>query len=50
MFYQLSYTPNRAKYNKLCKVCQVILLFKGGGGEEGVLSVSVRYAVAVSKS
>jgi hypothetical protein len=47
MFYHLPYIPNREKYNKLCSVCQVMLPFKGGSG---VLSVSVRYLVAGSKS
>ena len=47
MFYQLSNIPNREKYNKLCKVCQVILpLVKGVGS----LSASVRYLTTTSKA
>ena len=47
MLYQLSYIPNREKYNELCKVCQVILpLVKGTGS----LSASVRYLTAVSNA
>jgi len=47
MLYQLSYIPNREKYNKLFKVCQVTLpLVKGTGS----LSVSVRYLTAVSNA
>jgi len=46
MLYQLSYIPNREKYNKLCKVCQVILsLVKGAV----VPSASNRYLTAMSK-
>jgi len=46
MFYQLSDIPNREKYNKLCKVCQVILPLVSG---VVVLSASVIYLTALSK-
>jgi len=43
MFYQLPYIPNREKYNKVCKMCQVILpLISGVLG----LSASIRYFTA----
>jgi hypothetical protein len=46
MLYQLSCIPNTEKFNKLCKVCQVILsLVKGAG----VPSASIRYLTAMSK-
>jgi hypothetical protein len=44
--YQLSYIPNREKYNKLYKVCQVILKLVSGAV---VRSASVRYLTAISK-
>ena len=42
-FYQVPYIPNREKYNKICKMCQVMLpLVSGVLG----LSVSIRYDTA----
>jgi 3-dehydroquinate dehydratase len=47
MLYHLSYIPKREKYNKLCKVYQVILpLIKGVGS----LSASVRYLDTMSNA
>lgn len=44
---QLPYNPNRQKYYKLCKFCQVILLVVGVAM---VLSASFRYLTAMFKT
>jgi hypothetical protein len=49
MMYQLPYNPNREKYNKLCKVCQVTLpLVSGVGATLPQSDISLpSYAVAM---